>query len=529
MSSVHHDTQNFNVQRTMYNVNSAPHPLTPFPSVPMSSPSPLSLYLLSNCPDISMSTFHVMVERIPLTQESYNALGDPKCSPTAEVPDGVVYPTPTHGSVALVEGGELNEEHSSVLLHSHLDVPPTSDFVHFGVQAAGPVRYEVGLGQVQHRTVDGMPVPQSALDDEHWGAGMELYRVSVAGGPKEEYMPRQGYLKQGRFDFGLRFHCRSGEGYYDSEWQGVIHTQVNLEIRTWDRYTLEEFKPLIIPFKKTCDPPDPEIGWWNGGYGTPDDMGHLAGGLPLIIYGLILMLNFMGRLKSRGRIVTRVFGTPPYIQNGYLDTTVLIISGALPAMIHFNTLTSTNPSTHELYHFLAHLFTLSLGLLSLTTRLVIPRVPDLSLPVNTLCVAGLFTFHMQHDGFSRNLHLVYALVMAGFSVARIATMWEPKVGVMASWMAVWSGTLICVASEDGVRWEKHVALDVPATAMVAGMVGALVICLVAILVRERGNLDEGGSTYERVGLVSHRDCDDIGNEEGAEGGKLESSIEMRMV
>ena len=134
--------------------------------------------------------------------------------------------------------------------------------------------------------------------------------------------------------------------------------------------------PSLPPSPPLPEPPPP--GWQDGGYGSPDDLGHLAGALPMFLYCLVLLITSFPRstrflkslqsppLKFLGGLVSpQPYGCSPAL----LDPLVLLFGGSIPALIHFNTLSTTNASMHELYHFLAHLFTGVMGGMSLAIRL----------------------------------------------------------------------------------------------------------------------------------------------------------------
>jgi len=248
-------------------------------------------------------------------------------------------------------------------------------------------------------------------------------------------------------------------------------------------------------------------------YGTDDDLGHLAGALPLLIYVLLFgMASFpkVGKLlinMSKGdsvfkRVLARMFSAQPYGDpQGLLDPIVLTLGGGIPALIHFNTLTSTNSSTHEVYHFLAHLFTFVMGLLSLSVRLRRPDAKDFTLPVCIGAVACLFTFHHQPNMQSAMLHTEYASVNAAFAMLRIVALYKTEVGQVACFFGAWSAVMLGVASEDGVRWEEHSHLDAPATALFCGILSA--VLMAGLMCVFGGGKEEGGEKgrgYERVGL-----------------------------
>ena len=162
---------------------------------------------------------------------------------------------------------------------------------------------------------------------------------------------------------------------------------------------------------------------------------------------------------------------------------------------------------HELYHFMAHFFTLSMGLLSFVVRNVSPETKDLSLPLTMAIVAMLFTLHSQHNPHSASLHKVYSGLILFFSIFRIASHFSCGEGVQqrlrqrrqkkdddyddgedssdvsakitatifSSFCGIWASFTLLVASEDGVQWQIRSSLDVPAVSLLGEAIASATV------------------------------------------------------
>jgi len=198
---------------------------------------------------------------------------------------------------------------------------------------------------------------------------------------------------------------------------GGLFVQFGMELRFESISGLNygnEYQPVYLPFRKYC--PSTTKGWFSD-YGSIDDMGHFAGAFPLYVYCVLLLVNAMGGPEFVGRkrngnkfwgLFVRLLSAQPMgREDGLLDSVMLLLGGGIPALIHFNTLTTNNSSMHELYHFMAHVFTFSMGIMSFCIKLLLPKISDLSLPLTLTCISLLFTLHKQHNPHSASLHGVY--------------------------------------------------------------------------------------------------------------------------
>ncbi|GMH60060.1 hypothetical protein TL16_g02962 [Triparma laevis f. inornata] len=439
------------------------------------SPAPFDQYILSNCNDISSSRFHLKIPHPPLTSSSFLQLSTPLC------PNSNSF---AYSTTKVISHGELLNPSIQ-----YLNINETStSILHFGLEIYSSFRYEITLLSGVHNSVDALPPTHTIMDGtlDPEGIGVSLYRYSKKNSEKsQQYFPHSGILMSGPSDFGMQFSCLNDRQNKYKNYLEEMTSQITLKVDCWNASPpYQQFQPVMLTFRKTCGP-NTYIPSWPSGYGSPDDLGHLAGSLPLLIYSLILCLNSLPRIANsflgfRKFFIVKIISTPPY-GDGYLDSIVLFLGGVIPAVIHWDTLNSTNKSVHEKYHFLGHLFTAFMGLLSFTIRIRLPNVPDISLPVCTALIAILFTFHMQHNPVSASLHLIYAMVMVIFSVLRIMTFFNKEIGVFAAFSGAWASLLIFCASEDGVKYEINSNLDVPATALLTGIISASLIVVITCL------------------------------------------------
>jgi hypothetical protein len=347
----------------------------------MAPPPISSAWLLSPCNDHEVSAFHIHLLHNPLTPASYSAFGAVPCSETnPSSPD--LQPGESHMSSAqIVSAGAYLQP------FKRMAVPAHTRLAHMGFHLSSEVRYSLSLLEAGGQSLDVETPAHLFFDGSRTedGLGAYVYRQrfgAIDGGG----LPPSGVLDAGKMDFGVEFFCGTAGNpyYYDRDGKARpeedLKASVVLRLETWmaaPPYT--QYQDLLLPFTKYCPVPEPPPpGWQDGGYGSPDDLGHLAGALPMFLYCLVLLITSFPRstrflkslqsppLKFLGGLVSpQPYGCSPAL----LDPLVLLFGGSIPALIHFNTLSTTNASMHELYHFLAHLFTGVMGGMSLAIRL----------------------------------------------------------------------------------------------------------------------------------------------------------------
>ncbi|GMH57481.1 hypothetical protein TrRE_jg638, partial [Triparma retinervis] len=378
-------------------------------------------------------------------------------------------------------------------------VQPTSKILHFGLVSGSPLAYEVSVLPGVSRVgpaVDSRPPLSTVMDLSNYpatntGLGVDLYRYSKATGYRYDYFPEKGILESGHTDFGMFFRCPSPSSPPPGHPPGVFDASATLLIKV---VTVAgpggggtRSATLHLPVAKSCGPYPQAWGWW-GGYGRPDDLGHLAGGAPLVLYGLAFMaMSGGGRRRGRKGVRkgptwwARETLTPEQTNRkggGYLEIATLIGGGGIPSAVHLNTMIKGNSSLHEKYHFMAHLFTFATGILalSLRSRPHLRSASSLIFPLSVSAVALLFTLHHQKSPSSSSLHLVYACTMVLLGCSRLLSSSRPsKWGPVVALSSLWSGLLLCLAGEGGVEWQGREGMDVPTTAMATGIVAAGIV------------------------------------------------------
>ena len=477
--------------------------------------APFDSFILTGCKD-SMETYQLIVNKVPLTKATYTSTLSDVAPPCREKPDrsktAYVYGLTEWGTTPLVVMGEVSANRlkwdNYGVSHS-LVIPETTDRILFGMRIHTALQYSFSFEAYSGKTVDPYPPANLALIPSGGGAssmpGMD-HGVGPSGGAlgvslirfSRAYpvvpLPPSGLVFAGTWDYGLSFSCDhdyakrlidEGRGVVAESGKTVVETTVfhRIKMSKPGAGMNGDYKEVLIPFTKQCAPFPDE--WWEGGYGNDDDLGHLAGAIPLFAYSLLLticalptMSKFLLKISKAPfpfavRMFSHLVSPYPYgSKHALLDSLVLSLGGFIPAAIHYNTLMNISYNTHELYHFLAHAFTFCMGFLSLCTRIFSPSTKDYSLPISMAAVAVLFTFHGQGSAFSVDLHVVYAGTVLLFSLLRLSSILDPSFGHFAGFAGMWSALLLVVASDGGVRYQIHLSFDVPATTFVAGCAAA---------------------------------------------------------
>ena len=244
----------------------------------MTSPAPFSLSVFTQCYD-SARLYQIVSLYNPFTNSTFHSLHATPCAGSDKInaPSTAVYEM-----VPIVTDGIIPHHRHNIM--PTMVIPGNTEVMHFGGHVGDPIKYEIELHEVSANRVDMDPNFRSVLGD----GGIEFYRISDSEGMDKKFMPLKGVFSQGRIDFGIRFHCNPSVD--PRLYEGGVHASFGVEMKfqSLEPPNYDVFQPVYLPFRKICPAP---TGGWFAGYGSEDDLGHLAGALPLFIYCILLLVN----------------------------------------------------------------------------------------------------------------------------------------------------------------------------------------------------------------------------------------------